>query len=120
MLPPSQDHNVLYLSFGLVARPSVGLLAPLFACVLRPLMNTPPPPRFLFRYGRDRLAKTSDVSLASDIKKTAAFAVQIYLAYMLMVSRRFSAVFFSLSIFVEPSTLTAVVPGVGLPRTAAV
>ncbi|CAM9253686.1 unnamed protein product [Ectocarpus sp. 8 AP-2014] len=39
----------------------------------------------MIRYGRDRMAKTSDVSLASDLKMTAAFAVQMYLAYMLML-----------------------------------
>ncbi|CAB1099913.1 unnamed protein product [Ectocarpus sp. CCAP 1310/34] len=39
----------------------------------------------MIRYGRDRMAKTSDVSLASDLKITAAFAVQMYLAYMLML-----------------------------------
>eukprot|EP00903_Cladosiphon_okamuranus_P010730 g10142.t1 len=39
----------------------------------------------MIRYGRDRMAKNLDVSLASDIKKTIAFAVQMYLAYMLML-----------------------------------
>eukprot|EP00752_Nemacystus_decipiens_P009703 g8666.t1 len=39
----------------------------------------------MIRYGRDRMAKNLDVSVGSDIKKTIAFAVQIFLAYMLML-----------------------------------
>ena len=38
------------------------------------------------RYGRDRMAKTSGVCVGSDMKATVAFAAQIFLAYMLMVS----------------------------------
>lgn len=33
------------------------------------------------------MAKNLDVSLPSDLIKTAAFAVQMFLAYMLMVSK---------------------------------
>lgn len=37
------------------------------------------------------MTKNLDVSIASDITKTVAFAVQMYLAYMLMVSKSFPA-----------------------------
>ncbi|CAM9845974.1 unnamed protein product [Ectocarpus sp. 4 AP-2014] len=39
----------------------------------------------MIRYGRDRMAKTSGVCVGSDMKATLAFAVQMFLAYMLML-----------------------------------
>ncbi|CAM9844113.1 unnamed protein product, partial [Scytosiphon promiscuus] len=38
----------------------------------------------MIRYGRDRMAKTLDTSFASDLQRTFAFAVQMFLAYMIM------------------------------------
>lgn len=84
------------LSLGFSTRTPPPTVSLFFASlVLRPLLaaRTARRPMIpvsisLFRLGRDRMAKNLDVSLASDIKKTVAFAVQIYLAYMLMVSER--------------------------------
>ncbi|CAN0390761.1 unnamed protein product [Pylaiella littoralis] len=39
----------------------------------------------MIRYGRDRMAKSLDVSVASDLKSASAFCVQMLLAYMLML-----------------------------------
>ena len=53
------------------------------------------------------MSKNLDASLASDMKKTAAFAVQIYLAYMLMVRERLPPrLFFFLALVFEHGTRT--------------